>query len=459
MSHVRKYLLLDTRVVERTENARLALGVATKDPRNPLFVEDRPWEARFDNLYANVLRDPADGLYKCWYNPFLYMRTGREKDVSRETGLCYAESPDGIAWRKPSLGLVEFEGSTDNNLVMRRCHGAGVILDENDPDPQRRFKMFYKTQEERTPEERECGIMWLKVATSPDGLRWTDLPGVEMPRYRYKQADTHNNFFRDARSRRWVAITRTWDDDPVPGRRAHRLVARMESPDLMRWTRPVDVFRELPEEVGRRQTYAMPVFPYAGIYLGLLMMFHTGDPDDPRRDRVECELAWSPNTTHWFRICPGESLIPRGAKGDFDSHIVFGACSPVILDDEIRLYYGGCNGPHGGERAGGFGLARLRPDGFAGFEPAEAGRPAIVVTRPVRCAGRTLTVSADAAGGALRVAVEGAEDLKSEPIAADVTDGEVAWKGGADLAPLVGRDIVLRFELARAKVYAFGFAD
>ena len=31
--------------------------------------------------------------------------------------MCYAESEDGIRWTKPSLGVVEFQGSTDNNII------------------------------------------------------------------------------------------------------------------------------------------------------------------------------------------------------------------------------------------------------------------------------------------------------------------------------------------------------
>jgi hypothetical protein len=32
---------------------------------------------------------------------------------------CYAESRDGIRWTKPELGLVEFKGSSQNNIVWK----------------------------------------------------------------------------------------------------------------------------------------------------------------------------------------------------------------------------------------------------------------------------------------------------------------------------------------------------
>jgi len=55
-----KHLLLDSRVVESVTNARLCVGTVAKHPANPLFIEDRPWEPRFDNLYSSGVYD--DGI-------------------------------------------------------------------------------------------------------------------------------------------------------------------------------------------------------------------------------------------------------------------------------------------------------------------------------------------------------------------------------------------------------------
>jgi hypothetical protein len=83
--------------------------------------------------------------------------------------VCYAESNDGIRWTKPSLGQVEINGSTDNNAVklsdeMTQC--AAVIIDEDDPDPNRRYKMMYMV----------LADTWVfRSATSADGTHW-DVP-------------------------------------------------------------------------------------------------------------------------------------------------------------------------------------------------------------------------------------------------------------------------------------------
>ena len=66
-----RHLVLDDRLIDEVIAAKLTLGEISKHPRNPLFGEDKPWEPRFDNVYANVIYDTEDRLYKCWYNPFI----------------------------------------------------------------------------------------------------------------------------------------------------------------------------------------------------------------------------------------------------------------------------------------------------------------------------------------------------------------------------------------------------
>ncbi|MFH1743551.1 MAG: hypothetical protein ABIH23_31495 [bacterium] len=440
--------MLDSRVVNRVQGANLVLGVVEKDPNNPLFREDKPWEPRFDNLYANVIYDQDEKLYRCWYSPFtideLASKTPREKrktmpyrSTTREMGICYAFSKDGITWEKPELGLVEFQGSTQNNIVWRGPHGSGVMKDPLDPDPARRFKMIGKIDD------------LVQVGFSPDGLRWPDaIPAEEIQ----AAADTHNNAFWSPELGRYVGITRLWDNALSPG---IRVVGRTESADFTRWTKAVEVFRALPEEP-HRQIYAMPVFRYAGVYLGLPMLLNTDT------DVVDCELAWSADTVNWHRVCPGTSFIPRGPDGSYDSGCVYAAAYPVFEENEIKIYYGGNNDTHMSWRDGFFCLARLRPDGFAGFEQASSDKPGLVATHYITCVGSKLQISADAREGSVRVSVLGQKGLglnECEPVSGNVIDRGVSWRDGKDLSALIGQQICLRFELKNARLYAFGFAD
>ena len=447
-----RYLLLDTSLWAQADHLTVTPGRARKASQNPLFGEDLPWEVRHDNLYANVIFDRTDNLYKCWYNPFIIdaattdtppaqrergayraalarARAEEHNRKHREMGVCYAFSTDGIRWQRPELGLLEFNGSTRNNLVMRDVHGVGVTLDPRDPDPAGRFKAFM-----------EGG-----VARSPDGLHWSPIrPCPEID----ARWDTHNNLFWDERHGKYVGITRLWD-----GRQ--RTVGRTESEDFKTWTPAVDVLHALPDETDR-QAYALIVFPYAQIYLGLLMMFDTAT------DLVDCELAWSRDTVQWQRVSPGTPLIERGAEGSFDWGCIYAGAYPFLKDGRLQLYYGGSDGPHTDWRSAYLGLATLRPDGFAGLTPVNKTQTATLVTQPVQCSGRQLRLSADADRGMVRAAVvdvDGKGLADSNPIQADVTDLPMQWRDGQDLAALVGRDIQLIFELQDATLYSFSFSD
>lgn len=435
-----KYLFLDSRIVESRKNLTLRVGTVSKEPANPLFGEDKPWEVRYDNVYANVIHDKKADIFKCWYSPFIVdpavSETPRSewnvkpyRPRSREMGVCYAESKDGVRWTKPELGLVEFEGSKKNNLVMRGPHGAGVVLDPRDPDPQRRYKMFFQHR----------GV---SGAFSPDGIHWgkeVNFPGINAP------ADTHNYAEWIPELQKYVGITRLRNKATD-----QRIVARTESPDFLNWTKAEEVMQAEPESP-LNQTYAMPFFRYEGIYVGLVMIFNTAT------DTVWCELAWSPDTLTWERVDVDQPLIPLGDGKAYDSGCIYAAANPIVTDREILMYYGASNGPHTGWRDGYFCLSRLRHDGFAGIV-ANTGKGELV-TKPIEISSADLRLNVEAPSGSVRVGVLQSDTCSLEnfvPISGDHLSAPCSWKG-ANLASLVGKKVQFVFEMQSAKAYSFQF--
>ncbi len=429
----KKFLLLDDRIIDEVENARLAVGTVKKYHDNPLFVEDMPWEKRFDNLYGNVIFDEEEGLYKCWYSPFIVDYSSRGMTLEqrqnikytpppdRETAICYATSVDGITWEKPVLGLVEYEGSKQNNIVWRGPHGAGVFKDLYDPDPARRYKMIFQG---------------LCVSFSEDGIHWK--PAVHIEGIDVK-GDTHNNAFWAPTLGKYVGITRTWEDD-------EREVARIESADFLNWSEE-EVILKGDKDL---QTYSMPVFFYGGVYLGLVTIYNL------KTGRVETQLAWSPDTKHWTRIDPGTPLIPCSeTELDYDYGCVYACANPVILKDEIRLYYGGSDWLHSSWRCGSFNLATLRPDGFAGYVQILSDKPAIITTSLIPYSGETIRINADVEeGGSMKVSiVDDRGNILSEKWVSETMINEEL---GLD-EEIDADSIRLKFEFNNAKVYSFWF--
>ena len=433
-----KYLLLDSRIIDTVSGAQLKLGTVTKHPANPMFGDDRPWEGVLDNLYPNVAYDGQADLYKCWYH----------SDYPHN-GLCYAQSKDGLTWKKPALGLVDYQGSKQNNILFAGGgHGVGVWLDHHESNPERRFKMFYM-------DCRNQNDTSLATRFSRDGIDWSDVnKSSSRPR-----GDTHNNACWAPTLGKYVGFSRGWPSRTTPSTDPmddQRVVNRVESTNVLDWSDPEVVFRGIPT----RQTYSMPVFFYSGVYLGLptILQYDNGS-------RVHVELAWSPDTVNWHRIEPDTPLIPLSeTKGDYDWGIIYSAVAPIFLKNEIRVYYAGGPDAHIDNTLydSSLCLATLRPDGFAGYQTEDEDKAGVVTTNPVTCDGALLRISADAQGGAVCISlldVEGTAVGQAKPVTADLTDGVISWKDDFELADIRGTKIRLRFELDNAILYSFSFTD
>lgn len=129
------------------------------------------------HFYGTVLHD--EGRFRLWH----YAASPAEQPgMLHEGPVCYAESDDGLEWTRPHLGQVEFKGSRDNHAIAlpgTATEGSFIVKDDDDPDPDRRYKMVYEVKSPR------FASYTVRTATSPDGIHWTagpDLPlkeGIE----------------------------------------------------------------------------------------------------------------------------------------------------------------------------------------------------------------------------------------------------------------------------------------
>ena len=216
---------------------------------------DEPWEGAFCG-YVTVL---ADGeKYRMYYRGL----PAAGKDGSEAEVTCYAESPDGIHWEKPALGLFEVRGTRKNNVILHgsapASHNFSPFLDTRPGVPaSERFKALAGTQ--------ESGLL---AFVSADGVRWRRIE--DKPVFTKGAFDSQNVAFWSEAEGRYVCYFRTWSAGDYAG---FRTVSRTTSPDFRGWSDPVAMdFGKTPaEHLYTNQTH--PYFRAPHIYIAIPMRF------------------------------------------------------------------------------------------------------------------------------------------------------------------------------------------
>jgi len=333
------HLLVDDSLVAEKHGVTRRYHAFAKDPRNPVLVADRPWEGKVIYVYGSALPGEDGRGYRLWYHAW---QGGEYRNL-------YATSPDGVRWEKPALGLVEFQGSKDNNLLFRRTredHLPVVLWTPDDPDPARRYKLINYDYGRTKPANLVSGF-W--GATSADGIHWRDLPSNPV----LADPGDVGNFVRDVRARRYLGYPKVFA--PVRGFR-RRAVGYTATDRFEQWP-PAELIL-VPDQVDDRWVtqdkqhtdfYGLCAFPYESGYIGLLWIFRItdGNNDGP----IFVELVSSRDGVKWHRQ-EGERppLLDVGAPGAWDSGMITTVNQPLVEGDRIRLFYGGARTPTAARR-------------------------------------------------------------------------------------------------------------
>jgi hypothetical protein len=449
----RKQLLVDDYAIAQMSNLKRELGRTTKlNGGKPLLVRDRPWEQTC-MFYGTALHDGAK--FQMWY------RTGGESGP-----LGYAESKDGLSWVKPNLGLVEMNGSKQNNIVDKKlglAYAFSCFIDPHETDPAHKYKCCWG----HPRKIRAC------IGHSPDGLRWTPYNNGDPVTGR--AADTHSQLLWDEDAKVYRLFTRTDYQRQLRAEmevRGHRV---MTNPDVKKsptaWKLGRNwYFKREPKEYRRRQVYSMTDWIHHGVHFALITLYEF--PQDMsegpldlnkrhERDVLNFYIATSRDAENWdFQwVYASQPIVQRGPNGSFDKDMILPPANIITHQDRHWIYYGGANERHGAsKREYGIGGATLRLDGFVAL--TAGAKPGSALTKPFVFVGDRLEVNADARGGNLRVEVLDARGnpLKgyvSQPITTDALRTVPKWQEVSDLAKLKGQTVRLKFTLKNAKLYAF----
>ena len=137
----KRQLFIDNDVIAVVKNVTRRQHTPAKHPDNPVIKRDKPWEAAtyFRTSCFNVIRDPADGLFRCWYEDFYGYFGYQDQGPTLHERNFFAQSEDGLNWEKPALGKQIIDGR-DTNAIFPHSEDemfctTSVMLDDRDPDP------------------------------------------------------------------------------------------------------------------------------------------------------------------------------------------------------------------------------------------------------------------------------------------------------------------------------------
>nr|MCR5264380.1 hypothetical protein [Clostridiales bacterium] len=391
------------------------LSVNRPDRVGNVFRTGEKWEGNNCDFFSIV----SDGsIYRMYYLGWDYPSTHR-------FFICYAESRDGIEWVKPDLGIVEFNGSRDNNIILdANVAGAFGMLDTNPDCPaDERYKLFGV----RHTDENGKDHPYLICFTSGDGIRFAEHHAFETPKLYNNMYDSLNSVYWDRHDGKYWCFFRTTHPKPTNTEKQFeenyaRAVMVMESRDCVHWSEgtPLDYLGG-----DDYQTYTNCVSPYIyddRYYIGFPTRYNerlewnacferlTGREnrlkrmgndgtikDDTKRYGLavtDCLFMSSRDKKRWFRF--DEAALTPGPEDGYNWE--YGDCYPAIgmietpgrfsPEPELSLL---CESHHWTDVPVELIRYVYRKDGFASYKAGY--KPRNLRTRPFTFDGDTLSLN------------------------------------------------------------------
>ena len=451
-------LFVDNYLIESKKNLDLKLhDLITREVALEL---DSPWEGVTCD-YHTVFQDSK--IFRMYYRGSSHEGYAIDSMLSlNETVIkphpevmCYAESEDGINWIKPSLGLFEFDGSKDNNIVWMSETCDLVPFRDDNPDSKE--------------DERYKGTVWTKnsifAVKSPDGLKWSLMR--DQPILTDGPFDSQNVPMWDSFRSCYVIFTRGKIGQGGSFGGGYRWIRIATSENFLDWS---DLIPIETKGAPLEHLYTNGVVSYErspGLYLGF-----------PRRfspSRLPFEGSNWPGTSdsvfmssrdgiRWDRIFLESFIRPGLDDRNWTSRNNLLSCGILETSNtELSMYilrnrdFPSCR----------FDRATIRLDGFVSINAGYGGGE--MTTKSLQFAGENLYLNySTSAAGFIKVELQdskgkfiGGYSIGDSPeIFGDKCEGLVKWKNGTNLPieSIKSGDVKLRFVLKDADIYSFKFA-
>jgi len=427
----RRELFVDRHLIDSMSDG-VQLQVQQPEPQQVVLVTGEPWEGN-TCAYYSIFQD--GDIYRMYYrgSHAIDMKSAHPEVT------CYAESKDGIHWTKPKLGLHEWEGSKENNIVWKGI-GTHCFVAFRDANPDCSAAARYKAISRGRP----LGQKGLYVFQSPDGIHWSlmkDEPVITQGYF-----DSQNLAFWDPVTKQYVDYHRTFTNKV-------RSILMCTSDDFVTWSEPVPLtYPDAPNQ--HLYTNAIRPYPPAPhIRIGFPTRYM------PKTQQVEPVFMSSRDGVTFHRF--SDAVIPQTAPEDRDgnrsNYMTNGLVELPGHPNELSVYATEAyyTGPDSRVRR-----FTYRKDGFVALHGTGD-----VLTRPLVFDGNVLSLNYRcAAGGAIGVQLCDAGGVpvpgfKCAPLTGDDTDHRIHWLSGQASGKLAGKKIRLLLTLKNADVFAFQFVD
>lgn len=475
----RRELFVDDRLIESLRGAERRLHHPT--PRDEAIVHDAPWEGAGSG-YHTVVKD--GDLYRMYYRGSK-LAVNQGKLLTGGEVYCYAESRDGITFKKPDLGLFEFAGSKQNNIIWMGVgtHNFAAFIDSRPECPaEARYKALGGLAS-------EGGLFAFQSA---DGVRWSLMR--KEPVVTEGAFDSQNLAFWDPVAGKYRAYFRTFTGGVTTGKvwkpEGFRAIRTATSTNFLDWSDYRDLtYKDSPEEhlytnqiaPYFRAPHLLIGFPTRYVERGWSPSMRALPELELREQRAAAHLRYGTSITEGLLMAsrdgvrferwneaflrPGPERPQTWLYGQqfIAWHAVETKSSLPSADPEMSLY--AAEGSwHGNENA----MRRytLRLDGFVSVNaPLRGGE---LLTRPLRFTGDRLRLNfSSSAAGDIRVELQTLDGKpvpgysldECEPIFGDALDRAIVWKSTDNVGRLAGTPIRLRFHLRDADLYAFRFGE
>ncbi|MCX6897993.1 MAG: hypothetical protein NT105_04760 [Verrucomicrobia bacterium] len=433
--------------------ARRDVSLKLQEPqrREVVLATDAPWEG-ITSAYFRVVQDgPLIRLY--------YRGSVGGADSSEDQVTCVVESRDGIHFTRPKLGLIEIQGSKENNVIWKgiESHNFTPFLDTNPAaKPDARYKALGGV--------KQPGKNWITGDTpgglyafaSADGLHWRKLQ--REPVLTKGAFDSQNLAFWDSVRGQYRCYNRAYAGNV-------RTIQSSTSTDFLHWSdgTPNRYAKDAPLE----HFYTSATLPCPDAE-HLLLSFPKRFM--PQRKKIaahknpgvsDAAFMSSRDGVNWDRTFLEAWVRPGRDEKNWTDRNNMPACGIAqTAPGEWSLYISE-HYQWPDNRIRRLVLPRHR------IASAHAGaRGGEFTTRPMIFSGGHLVLNyATSAAGSVQVEIQ---DASGQPLPGfaladmpllygDELDATVAWKSGTDVSALAGKPVRLRFVMKDADVYALQF--